>query len=245
MMNVELLPALQDNYIFVISNGGDAIVIDPGSADPVLEYLSKTNRRLKKVLVTHHHYDHTDGILTLIQNTQAEVYGPASLKNKNIPVTREIQDGDEIEFGPFRFKALALPGHTLDQICYFEPEEKVLFSGDTLFSMGCGRLFEGTYEQMFASLERIKSLPPTTRIYAGHEYTLRNLQFSVDYLKAHNADTKELRRYLGLLEQVAVVRQQNQPTLPSRLDFELKYNLFLRAKDLTEFQQVRRARDQF
>jgi hydroxyacylglutathione hydrolase len=245
VISIELIPALQDNYIFTVKSGKNLLVVDPGSADEVSQYANERELKPTHILVTHHHYDHVDGIASLQSKTGAAVYGPESLAQKGFQLNYVINDGDEIEFGEYKFLAMHLPGHTLDQICYFEKSEKVLFCGDTLFSLGCGRLFEGTPEQMFNSLQLIKALPPETKIYGAHEYTLKNIEFSIEYLLSQSATEKVLRPYRSLHEQIAVMRTQNQPTLPSRLDFELKYNLFLKAETLEEFKMIRAARNAF
>ncbi len=244
-MRVDLIPALKDNYIFAICENSQVLVVDPGSSAEVHTYLKSKNATLKTILVTHHHHDHIDGIAELQASTGAQVYGPETLLAKGIKSDRVIVDGDKIEFGSFNLEAMHLPGHTLDQISYFEPKHHVLFCGDTLFSLGCGRLFEGTAEQMFSSLQKIKLLPPQTTIYGAHEYTLQNLEFTLGYLAKLNASREEIAPYKRLHQMIAAVRVQNHPTIPSRLMFEMQHNLFLKVSTVEEFKVLREARNAY
>ena len=173
------LPALTDNYIWMLHNGRQALVVDPGDATPVLDALQHEGVELETILVTHHHPDHTNGIDTLRNVTGAQVLGPA-LETIPGPFQR-LQDGDTVNPLGLQFTVLHVPGHTSGHIAYYAEnvaDEPLLFCGDTLFSGGCGRLFEGTPQQMLASLDRMAALPAQTRVCCTHEYTLSNLRFA-------------------------------------------------------------------
>lgn len=218
------LPALSDNYIWLLHNGQQALVVDPGDAQPVLEALQQHGLTLQAILVTHHHGDHTAGIDALRERTGASVYGPA---RENIPkplVT--LDEGACIEVLGLKFSVLCLPGHTAGHIAYFSemPDAAgLLFCGDTLFSGGCGRLFEGTPAQMLASLDRLAALPATCRVCCTHEYTLSNLKFALEI----EPENQALREYQA---QCASLRAQGLPTLPSNIGRELQINPFLRSR---------------
>ncbi|MGB5853890.1 MAG: hydroxyacylglutathione hydrolase [Oceanisphaera sp.] len=227
MVNISLIPAFQDNYIWLLTNNNQAVVVDPGQAAPVEQVLAERELTLTSILITHHHHDHTGGVEALLANwPHAKVYAPA---NKPLPALGAIavNDGDKVtlpELG-MEFEVMAVPGHTLDHIAYIEPNgvagEPLLFCGDTLFSGGCGRLFEGTPEQMHRSLTRFAALPDNTRVYCAHEYTQSNLAFC----HAVEPNNAELQKYL---QKVAKLRQQGIPTVPSSIGQEKAINVFLR-----------------
>lgn len=177
-MNIRSIPIFEDNYIWLIvdSNTKKVIAVDPGDADPLLYFLKENELDLDAILITHHHFDHTHGIARLKRDYNVAVYGPHN--PKIIGLTHHVQAGDEI-YRPslnMTFGVLNIPGHTLDHIAYTMPG--AVFCGDTLFSAGCGRLFEGTPAQMYRSLQQLASLPDETKVYCTHEYTLQNLQFA-------------------------------------------------------------------
>jgi hydroxyacylglutathione hydrolase len=221
-MNRDPIPllAFKDNYIWMLvdSKNKTAIAVDPGDAKPVLELLKKENLSLSTILITHHHHDHTGGVAELIQKTGAFIYGT---KDKLFENGRAASEGDNIELKSHEisFSVLEIPGHTLDHIAFLG--NSMIFSGDTLFAGGCGRVFEGTYEQMLASLQKIKRLPKNTRIFCGHEYTEANLKFAL-LVEPNNIEIK------NRLNEVQKLRMKNLPTLPSFLEVELKTNPFLR-----------------
>ena len=171
------LPAFQDNYLWLLQDGQRALVVDPGDAEPVLAGLRQASVRLEAILVTHHHADHTGGLADLVQATGAQVYGPA-LEKLPVPHT-PVAEGDALAWGPLHWQVLDVPGHTAGHIAYVAAEQHWLFCGDTLFAGGCGRLFEGTPEQMTASLQKFAVLPDDTAVYCAHEYTVSNLRFAV------------------------------------------------------------------
>lgn len=228
------LPAFTDNYIWMLHDGRNAIVVDPGDAAPVLQALRDMGLSLQAILVTHHHGDHVGGVDGLREVTgAAAVYGPAH-ETMPEPITR-LSHGDAITALGLRFAVLDVPGHTAGHIAYYCADmdgAPLLFCGDTLFSGGCGRLFEGTPAQMQASLDQLAALPGLTRVCCAHEYTLSNLKFALA-VEPHN---QALRDYAG---HCAALRQAGQPTLPSRMDTERAINPFLRTREATVAQAAR------
>lgn len=226
MVALTLTPiaAFSDNYLWMLHDGRDAIVVDPGDAEPVLQALERHALRLVGILVTHHHGDHVGGLAALRPHLQGPVHGPAT-EAMPIPVMPH-RGGDEFELLGQRFVVLDVPGHTAGHIAYFcaAPSDggaPLLFCGDTLFSGGCGRLFEGTPAQMHDSLARLAALPGATRVCCAHEYTLSNLRFAQTIEPAN----PEIADYRAWCE---AQRSQGLPTLPSTIAVELKINPFLR-----------------
>ena len=175
-IKVEIINQLSDNYSYIIYSIAtkEALVVDPSESKPIINYIKNNHLILKGLLITHHHTDHTSGIKDLLKFKNVDVYTP----NLLIPeTTKLIKDKDKIFFDFVNFLVISTPGHTLDHVVYYNDKEKFLFSGDTLFYYGCGRLFEGTMEQMLTSLKKIKDLPDDTSVYCGHEYTYKNLEF--------------------------------------------------------------------
>lgn len=227
MLNVSPIPAFQDNYIWLITNNNHAVVVDPGEAAPVEKILAERGLTLNAILITHHHWDHTGGVNALLKNwPQAQLYAPAA---EAMPAAGGIalNDGDSVSLPALELelKVMSVPGHTLGHIAYYAHQPSnppLLFCGDTLFSGGCGRLFEGTPKQMHDSLQRLAGLPDETRVYCTHEYTQANLAFC----HAVEPNNPELKKYL---QYVAKLRQQGVPTLPSTMAREKAINVFLRA----------------
>jgi hydroxyacylglutathione hydrolase len=218
------LPAFQDNYLWVLHDGHRALVVDPGDAQPVLQFLQRDGLQLEAILVTHHHPDHIGGVDALRDATGAKVYGPAR-ETIPEPLTR-LAEGDAITVLGLRFEVLDVPGHTSGHIAYYCEEvdgAPLLFCGDTLFSGGCGRLFEGTPAQMLASLDKLAALPGSTRVCCTHEYTLSNLKFA----RAVEPSNSELINYSQRCEEL---RQKDLPTLPSTIAQEKQINPFLRTR---------------
>jgi hydroxyacylglutathione hydrolase len=222
-MNLQALPAFSDNYIWMLHDGRQALVVDPGESGPVERALDAQGLVLGGILVTHHHADHVGGISALRSRLQGPIFGPAR-ENIPEPCTR-VNGGDQVDMLGCRFEVIDVPGHTAGHIAYFhippDGEAPLLFCGDTLFSGGCGRLFEGTPAQMHTSLSRLATLPGHTRVCCAHEYTLSNLKFA-HAVEPHN-DT--LQAYTAHCEQL---RAQGQPTLPSTIEQERRINPFLR-----------------
>ena len=233
-MTLVPLPAFADNYIWMLHDGHHAIVVDPGDAQPVFDALAHHKLQLAAILVTHHHPDHTGGVAALHAATGAKVWGPARERIPE-PFTPLVQ-GDIAQALSLRFEVIDVPGHTAGHIAYFLPasaaQAPVLFCGDTLFSGGCGRLFEGTPAQMLASLDALAALPGDTRVCCAHEYTLANLKFA----RAVEPGNDELTHYNAHCESL---RAQGQPTLPSQLAIERRINPFLRSREATVFRAVR------
>jgi len=229
MLSIYPVPAFSDNYIWCLSDSraGKALVVDPGQAQPVADYLESQSLTLDTILVTHHHPDHTGGISELRKLfPEVRIIGPAASPFKD--ASEFVAHGDTVRWQDIRFSVFATPGHTLDHIVYFTTTalngRPALFSGDTLFAGGCGRLFEGTPEQMFGSLSIIRNLPDETAVYCAHEYTLANLRFARHWLP----DDKALMTFEQHCKQL---REAGQPTVPTSLKDEKALNLFLRWDD--------------
>ncbi|OQX38806.1 MAG: hydroxyacylglutathione hydrolase [Oceanospirillales bacterium LUC14_002_19_P2] len=237
MINVTGLPAFNDNYIWLLTDTDSRLchVVDPGDGDIVLKACRDNNLELAGILITHHHGDHTGGIRTLLKHHDVPVYGPAS---ENLPgLTHPLSENDTLLLHGCTFRVIETPGHTAGHIAYFgEPEQQapILFCGDTLFAGGCGRLFEGTAEQMLASLTKLSALPDPTLIYCAHEYTLANLRFA----QAVEAGNTALQQRIIAAE---ALRQSGESTVPSDMATERATNPFLRSGEAT----VKAAAEQF
>jgi hydroxyacylglutathione hydrolase len=218
------LPAFQDNYLWLLHDGRRALVVDPGDAQPVLECLQQSGLQLEAILVTHHHPDHVGGVDRVRDATGAAVWGPA---REPVPGPfRAVADGEHVRALGLDFRVIDVPGHTAGHIAYFaQPpgEPPLLFCGDTLFSGGCGRLFEGTPAQMLASLDALAALPTDTRVCCAHEYTLSNLRFA-RAVEPANADLAAYQQHCETL------RSRGEPTLPSTIGEERRINPFLRTR---------------
>ncbi|WON76366.1 hydroxyacylglutathione hydrolase [Serratia sp. UGAL515B_01] len=221
-MNLISIPAFQDNYIWLLDNQqGHCVIVDPGESGPVLEALSRQHLIPDAILLTHHHNDHVDGVPEIIaQYPNLPVYGPQETGKKG--ANHQVNDGDVIEINGRQFITIAVPGHTLGHVAFYSAP--YLFCGDTLFSAGCGRLFEGTAEQMYLSFQRLAQLPDETLICCAHEYTLSNLKFA----RAVLPQDRDIKTYQ---QQVEVLRAKGIPSVPTTLQLERKINLFLRCHD--------------
>ncbi len=225
------IPAFKDNYIWAVvnTNTREVLIVDPGEAEAVLDYCQQQQLTIKAILITHHHGDHTAGVKALIKQHPAPVFG---YRGSSFPlITHHVQEGDRIELDQHFpvYEVLEIPGHTLDHVAYYA--ENSLFCGDTLFAAGCGRLFEGSAAQMFASLQKIAHLPEETDIYCAHEYTLNNLRF------AHLVEPQN-PHILKRLQHVSHLREQEKPSLPSQLKEEKETNPFLRCHIPALIEQV-------
>lgn len=224
MLKIIPIPAFNDNYLWLLHDDQRALVVDPGDAAPVQRYLSEFKLKLDTILVTHHHADHIGGVDELRNATGAKVYGPA-LEKIPKPYT-PLNDGDTLGAMGLDFKVIDVPGHTAGHIAFYTPDARgkpLLFCGDTLFSGGCGRLFEGTPEQMLASLDKLAALPGNTVVCCTHEYTLGNLRFAM-VVDPANAELTAYQAHCTDL------RARNQPTLPTSIAQELLINPFLRTR---------------
>ena len=225
-MKIEIIPCLKDNYSYIIIDlkNKNTCVVDPSESKPIINFLEKNNLQLNYILNTHHHYDHVGGNVELKKKYKAKIVGFEGDCERIPEIDIMLKDGEIWKQDNFEAKVMHIPGHTLGHICFYFYNENNLFTGDTLFSLGCGRIFEGTYEQMLASLEKIKKLPPKTKIYCGHEYTLQNSKFCITY------DGKN-QNLIKKIQEIKEKLAKNKPTVPSTLEEELKNNIFLRSNN--------------
>lgn len=228
------------NYIWLLEHTPthQVAVIDPTEAVLVQDYCTEHGLELSQIWLTHWHKDHIGGVPDLIQKQSLRVYGPKAELEKIPFINHPLEHDDQFSFHGVEVQIIAVPGHTLGHIVYFLDAIDVLFCGDTLFAMGCGRVFEGTYQQMYHSLARLAALPPRTQVYCTHEYTLSNAQFA-KHVEPDNPAI--LKRF----EQVERMRMLGQCTLPSTIAAELETNPFLRADSVEEFQHLRVMKDSF
>ena len=224
MLSVEPIKAFTDNYIWLVSTNEGSIVIDPGESKNIQKLIDNKTIDLKGILITHHHYDHTNGLSELVKKNELEVYGPV---NNIDGINHRLNDKDKISIIGIDFDVMSIPGHTLDHIGFYSAnaDNPILFCGDTLFAGGCGKIFEGTYEQMFHALKKITKLPTNTNIYCGHEYTLSNLKFA---LEADDTNKELIEEFKKVENKI----NSNIPSLPTTLDKELKVNPFLRCDNI-------------
>ncbi len=253
-LDVRMVPVLSDNYVHLIHDtfSGKTACVDPAVGGPVIDAVRDLGWEISHVLITHPHYDHTDGVPDIVEAFGAEVYGSRRDYGQIPKCDHGVMQGDLIELGKSIAKVLEVPGHTVHHIAYYFEQERLLFPGDTLFSLGCGRLFGGTAEQMWSSLKKLRALPADTQVYCAHEYTNANADFALS-VDPDNADLK------ARADEVQSLREQGLPTLPSTLDSEARCNPFLRCDipafkaslDLGEreaeqvFAEIRRRKDHF
>ncbi len=253
-MQITPIPCLKDNYAYIINdtNSKTIGVVDPSEAQPVISFLKKENLKLNYILNTHHHFDHIGGNIELKKIFNAKVVGFIGDKHRIPGIDITLKNNELWNFGNSTVKILHIPGHTLGHICFFFEKEKIVFTGDTLFSLGCGRIFEGDHKQMLISLNKIKKLPKDTKIFCGHEYTQKNAEFCIKY-DSENIDL--IKHY----EKIKKLRSNKQPTIPTKLEDELKSNIFLRCdqndlkvklnmkneEDFKVFKKVRDLKDSF
>ena len=233
MLKIFIINALSDNYIYLLRNEQKNLtsVIDPGEAEPVIKFLNDENWHLDEIINTHHHNDHIGGNDKLLSVYKSKLIAPSYEKNRISNVDIFVSDNENVNIAGVSTNVIHTPGHTLGHVCFYMPKEKCLFSGDTLFYLGCGRVFEGTIGQMWLSLVKLKSLPDETTVYCGHEYTLSNMKFA-NYIESNNP----------LLNKVSLdiknKREKGLPTIPFNLGIEKKINPFLRADDDDFIQSV-------
>jgi len=225
-MKIEIIPCLNDNYSYLIHDeiSNTVAIVDPSEFIPCDTIISKNYKKLDFILNTHHHYDHVGGNEELKKKYNSKVLGFENDKNRIPQIDTVLKDNQEFKIGTLNFTTIFIPGHTRGHVAFYFKKERVVFSGDTLFSLGCGRVFEGTYKQMFQSLNKLKNLPGETKVYCGHEYTFKNLEFCLkfnpnnDFLKKKKDDIK-----LSL--------KNKKPTIPSTISDEIKANIFFRVND--------------
>ncbi len=238
-MIVKIIPCLSDNYSYLIFNKKKiGCVVDPSEAKPVIEIVEKNNITLKYILNTHHHYDHVGGNKELKKKFNSKIIGFKDDKDRIPLIDILVEDNQTWIKDGFEVKIFHIPGHTSGHICFYFPKENMVFTGDTLFSLGCGRIFEGTYGQMFNSINKLKKLPPKTKIYCGHEYTLQNSDFCIMH------DPKNLKLKNKILD-IKKRLDDGLPTLPTVLEDEKECNIFLKAKDVESFSKLRDLKDNF
>ena len=238
-LTVSAVPVLSDNYVWLIhdAQSGETAAVDPSVAEPVLEAVAANGLRLTQVLNTHWHPDHTGGNRGIKAATACTITAPAEAERVS-KIDLIVSEGDRITVAGAEAVVWAIPAHTAGHIAYYFEDEGMIFVGDTMFAMGCGRLFEGTAEQMYANMQRIAALPDDVRIYCGHEYTLANARFAA-HVDPGNADVA--RR----LEQVSSLRDAGEITLPTTIAEERATNPFVRARNAQEFAELRAAKDSF
>ena len=237
-LKVYTIPALQDNYVYVLKNETHIAVVDPSEAAPVIKFLQAREWALDFIFNTHHHFDHTGGNRGLKKIWSCEVVGFKGDSHRIPEVDKMLQDGEVFSFGKTLLEVIFIPGHTLGHIAFYLPWEKYLFCGDTLFGMGCGRLFEGSFKQMHSSLGKLKQLPKETLIYCGHEYTEANGNFALSVDPGNPLLKKRM-------EKIRLLRENFQPTIPFTMQEELDTNPFMRAESVEEFARLRELKDHF
>ena len=239
-MRIEILKCLHDNYSYLIidETNKNACVVDPGESIPIINFVEKNNIKLKYILNTHHHYDHIGGNLELKEKYESKIVAFKDDKSRIPEVDVFVQNNQIWKADNFEAKIYHTPGHTSGHIVFYFFNEKKIFTGDTLFSLGCGRIFEGTYKEMFNSLNKIKKLPKETKIYCGHEYTLQNSNFCIQQ------DPKNSK----LKDKIIKIKKKLEnglPTLPTILSEEIECNIFLKANNIETFSKLRDLKDNF
>ena len=233
LIHIDPIEAFQDNYIWLIHNDQNSIIVDPGDAGPVISALERKNLNLVAILITHHHADHIGGVMELQEKyPHIKIFAPQ--KDKYDFVNISLKNGDEINIPELQinYKIIEIPGHTQGHIAYYD--KKNLFCGDTLFACGCGKIFDGTHEQMYNSLKKISALPKDTKIYCAHEYTKKNISFALSL----DPDDTNLKLRKALVSNI-------KNTIPSSLEEELKTNPFLKCTSLEAFKRLRDLKDQY
>ena len=239
-MKTEIIKCLQDNYSYIIldESNNNACVVDPGESFPIIDFVESNRIKLKYILNTHHHYDHINGNLELKKKYGSKIVAFEKDKNRIPKIDIFVRDNEIWKADNFEAKIYHTPGHTRGHIAFHFFNEKKIFTGDTLFSLGCGRIFEGTFKEMFNSLSKFKKLPKETEIYCGHEYTLQNSDFCVKY----DPENSKLK---NKIKKIKKKLNDNLPTVPTVLSEELECNIFLKAKNLQTFTKLRELKDNF
>ena len=239
-MKIEIIKCLQDNYSYLIIDEltNEACVIDPSEANPIINYCEKNNVKPKYILNTHHHFDHVGGNQEIKDKYSSIILGYKGDKDRIPGIDLLLEDQQIWRAGNFETKIYHIPGHTSGHISFHFMNEKIIFTGDTLFSLGCGKIFEGTYDEMYESLSKFKNLPLDTKIYCGHEYTLQNSKFCAEH---DPSNQKLINKIIEIKKKI----NNGKPTLPSTLKDELECNIFLRANDIKSFSKLRDLKDNF
>ncbi len=239
-MKIEIIKCLQDNYSYLVidESNNSACVIDPSESKPLIKFIEKKSINLKFILNTHHHYDHVGGNKELKKKYNSKVVGFYNDKHRIPEIDISLKDREIWKHDNFEFKIFHVPGHTSGHICFHFYKQKILFTGDTLFSLGCGRIFEGTYKEMYQSINLIKSFPLETKIYCGHEYTLKNSEFC----SAYDSENINLKNKIFSVKEKL---KKNLPSIPTTIKEELDCNIFLRTKNLEGFSKLRDLKDNF
>ena len=225
-MKIEIIPCLNDNYSYLIHDkiSNTVAIVDPSEFIPCDTIISKNYKKLDFILNTHHHYDHVGGNEELKKKYNSKVLGFENDKNRIPQIDTVLKDNQEFKIGTLNFTTIFIPGHTRGHVAFYFKKERVVFSGDTLFSLGCGRVFEGTYKQMFQSLNKLKNLPGETKVYCGHEYTFKNLEFCLKFNPNNNFLKKKK-------DDIKLSLKNKKPTIPSTIADEIKANIFFRVND--------------
>ncbi|MDB9784495.1 hydroxyacylglutathione hydrolase [Pelagibacteraceae bacterium] len=254
MLNIHTIPCLNDNYSYVIHDEISNLVgvIDPSEFSSIDNFISKKLNKIDYIFNTHHHFDHVGGNKELKKKYSTKILGSKTDRKRIPEIDFLLSDGDNFKFGKINFNILFIPGHTSGHIAFYSKQEKIVFTGDVLFSLGCGRIFEGTYSQMFKSINKLKNLPKETNIFCGHEYTKKNLDFCLKY----ESENKFLLKKQDWINDKI---KKGLPTVPVKLEDELNTNIFLRcdnkalknklkmnnSEDELIFEKLRNLRDEF
>lgn len=239
MLTIDLIPCLSDNYAYLLRDGSGAVgVVDPSEPGPVQALLDRLGLKLTHILNTHHHFDHTGGNLDLKASSGATIIGPKADAHRIPGLDIGVGEGDSVPFGNTAAAVFDIPAHTSGHVAFHFAADKAVFTGDTLFAMGCGRLFEGTPADMFAAMKKLAALPGDTRVYCGHEYTESNGRFALTV----EPDNAELAARMDIVRRI---RAEAKPTIPSTIALELATNPFMRASDAAELGERRAAKDAF
>jgi hydroxyacylglutathione hydrolase len=240
MIEIVRIPALSDNYIWLLHEpaSGDTVVVDPAEADPVLDEAARRGWRITQIWNTHWHRDHTGGNAAIKATTGCRITGPAAEAAKIPTLDRTVGEGDRVAIGSVAADVLDVPAHTAGHIAYYLPDAHAAFVGDTLFAMGCGRLFEGTAAQMWHNLQRLAALPPETAVYCAHEYTESNGRFA-------RVAEPDNRAIVDRMADVTAARARGAPTIPTTIALERATNPFVRARDAAQLAERRQAKDDF
>ena len=238
MLKISPINAFSDNYIWLIQTNEGNTLVDPGDSEPIISTIDKLGITIDDILITHHHFDHIGGNKELKKKYNLKVIGFEKDKERIPEIDITLKDKEIWKSNKFETKIYHIPGHTSGHICYHFFNQNILFTGDTLFSLGCGRIFEGSYEQMYNSLQVLKNLDKDTKIYCGHEYTLKNSEFCL----AQDSNNNEL---LNKIKEIKEKIKQGKTSMPSTIGEELNCNIFLKSNDLENFKKLRDLKDNF